>query len=174
VWKVRFGQDALEREQPDRPRTCGLAAPRDALSPAAKDMIRRHEFSPDGPIGTLLVDDARLLGELPDGSKVYAVPTSKSKLCIVVAESSGSCHPPLSRSEPVTFTVSKTGAAAPHVVVGAAIDDVISVSFNLGGERVTVPVEGNFYAWEGEPSEQFKGWSALTVTFADGTTREIE
>jgi hypothetical protein len=51
---------------------------------------------------------------------------------------------------------------------------VISVSFNLGGERVTVPVEGNFYAWEGEPSEQFKGWSALTVTFADGTTREIE
>jgi hypothetical protein len=153
----------------DRP-----AEPRDALSPAAKDMIRRHEFSPDGPIGTLLVDDARLLGELPDGSKVYAVPTSKSKLCIVVAESSGSCHPPLSRSEPVTFTVSKTGPAAPHVVVGAAIDDVISVSFNLGGERVTVPVEGNFYAWEGEPSEQFKGWSALTVTFADGTTREIE
>jgi hypothetical protein len=58
--------------------------------------------------------------------------------------------------------------------VGAAIDDVISVSFNLGSERVTVPVEGNFYAWEGEPSEQFKGWSALTVTFADGTTHEIE
>jgi hypothetical protein len=25
-----------------------------------------------------------------------------------------------------------------------------------------------------EPGEQFNGWSALTVAFADGTTREIE
>ncbi|HLA13683.1 MAG TPA: hypothetical protein VJZ25_01545 [Gemmatimonadaceae bacterium] len=148
------------------------AEPTDTLSPAAKEQVRKHEISPDGVIGTRLVDEARLLGELPDGRKVHVVPTSKSNLCIVVAEGGGSCYEPLSRAEPITFTVSKAGPGAPHVIWGAATDDVISVSFELGGHPVTVPVEGNFYAWEGQASETMKGVSPVTVTFSDGTTQQ--
>jgi hypothetical protein len=33
VWEVGFGQDALEREQPDRARTCGLVAVREWRAP---------------------------------------------------------------------------------------------------------------------------------------------
>jgi hypothetical protein len=151
----------------DRP-----AEPTDMMSPAAKEQVRRHEISPDGVIGTRLSDEARLLGELPNGRKVYIVPTTKSKLCVVVAEGGGSCYAPLSRVAPITFTLSKDGPAAPHVIWGAATDDVVSVSFELGGQPVTVPVEGNFYAWEGQPTETMKDVSPATVTFSDGTTQQ--
>lgn len=151
----------------DRP-----AEPADKLSPAAKEQVRKHEILPDGVIGARLVDEARLVGELPDGRKVYVVPTSKSKLCIIVVEGGGSCHPPLSRAEPITFERSKAGPGAPHIIWGVATDDVISVSFELGGQPMTIPVEGNFYAWEGQPTETFKGVSPVTVTFSDGTTQQ--
>lgn len=151
----------------DRP-----AEPKDTLSPVAKEQVGRHEISPDRVIGTRLVDEARLLGELPDGRKVHVLPTSENKLCLVVADGGGSCYAPLSHAEPITFTLSKARPGAPHVIWGAASDDVISVSFELGGQPVTVPVEDNFYAWEGQPTETMKDASPVTVTFSDGTTQE--
>jgi hypothetical protein len=156
----------------DRP-----AEPTDTLSPAVKEQLRVHETSwPGGisQIGSRLVDQARLLGELPDGHKVYAVPTSKGKLCILVAESARvggeSCHEPLTRAEPITWTMSKVGPAAPLVIWGATTDDVVSVSFEVGGQPVTAPVENNFYAWEGQPTVTLGSVSPATVTFSDGTT----
>jgi hypothetical protein len=152
----------------DRP-----AEPTDTLGPAVIEQLRRNEATPPGwisPIGTRLVDEARLLGELPDGHKVYAVPTSKGKLCILVAESVESCGDPLTRERPITFTLSKTGPSSPHVIWGATANAVVSVSFEVGGQPVTVPVKNNFYAWEGQPTERLSGVSPATVTFSDGTT----
>jgi hypothetical protein len=152
----------------DRP-----AEPTDTLSPAVIEQLRKNEFSPPGwisPIGTRLVDQARLLGELPDGHKVYAVPTSKGKLCILVAEYAESCGDPLTRARPITLTISKTGPSSPHVIWGATADDVVSVSFEVGGQPVTVPVENNFYAWEGQATARLGGVSPATVTFSDGSS----
>lgn len=159
----------------DRP-----AEPSDTLSPAVVEQLRGSELSPPGwvsPIGTQLVEQARLLGELPNGDEVYAVPTSKGKLCILVADgaergrlSGWSCSDPLGRDRPITMTVSKVGPGSPHVIWGATADDVVSVSFEVGGRPVTVPVLNNFYAWEGQPTDRLSGVSPATVTFSDGST----
>jgi hypothetical protein len=148
------------------------ATPTDTLSTAAKAQIRTHEFSPNGVVGSGLVNEARLLGELPDGRKVHVVPTSKSKLCVVVAGGPEACYPPLSRANPITFALSKAGPGAPHVIWGVATDGVTSVSFKLGGEPVTIPVEDNFYTWEGQPTEKMNDMSPVTVAFSDGTTEQ--
>jgi hypothetical protein len=135
--------------------------------------LRRNELSPPGwisPIGPRLVDQTRLLGELRDGRKVYAVPTSKGKLCILVAGFGESCSDPLTRERPITLTISKVGPGSPHVIWGAVADDVVSVSFDVGGQPVTVPVENNFYAWEGQPTARLHRVSAAIVTFSDGSS----
>ena len=153
----------------DRP-----AEPTDTLSAAVIEQLRKNEFSPPGwisPIGSRLVDQARLLGELPDGQKVYAVPTSKGKLCILVAEYAESCGDPLTRARPITLTIAKAAPGAPHVIWGATADAAsVSVSFEVGGQPVTVPVENNFYAWEGQPTARLGGVSPAVVTFSDGTS----
>ena len=148
----------------DRP-----AEPTDTLSPAAKEQLRENEM-PGGVIGTRLVDRARLLGELPNGRKVYAVPTSKGKLCLYVDDSAESCSDPLTRERPMTFTASKVGPNAPHVIWGAAADEVVSVSFTVAGEAVTVPVKNNFYVWAGQPTATMQLGATTAVTFSDGTT----
>jgi hypothetical protein len=151
----------------DRP-----AEPTDALSAAAKEQLRRSDL-PAGSIdqiGTRLVDEARMLGELPDGTKVYALPTSKDKLCIVAAERASSCHDPVTHDRPITFTISKVGPLSPHVIWGATADDVVSVSFVVAALPVTVPVRNNFFAWEGQPTAKLATVSSAIVTFADGTT----
>lgn len=149
------------------------AEPADALSPATEAEIRNHAFSPSGAIGTGLVGDARLLGELPDGRQIHIVPTSKSKLCVVATGGAEACYPPLSRENPITLTVSKPAASAPHLIWGVAIDGVTSVAFEVGGQVVTVPVNGNFYSWSGQPTESMNSVSSVTVTYSDGTTQRV-
>lgn len=152
----------------DRP-----AEPTDTLSAADKEMLRRIEIVHEGwvsPIGKRLVDQARLLGTLPNGHNVFAVPTSKDKLCIYVAEYAASCGDPLTETRPITMTVSKPGPAVPAVVWGATTNNVVSVSFEFAGRSVTVPVQNNFYAWEGPPEAAQRTISAATVTFTDGTS----
>lgn len=145
--------------------------PTDTLSPVTKEMLEKTQLGggTEDVIGRRLVDDARLLGELPNRDKVYAVPTSKGKLCIVVAESTASCSDPLTRERPITFTTMKVGPLTPLVIWGATTNDVVSVSFKVGGHPVTVPVVNNFFAWEGPPSTRFGSVSPAIVTFTDGT-----
>jgi hypothetical protein len=156
----------------DRP-----AEPTDTLSAAVKEQLRAHESSwPGGmsQLGDRLVDQARLLGELPDGRKVYAVPTSKGALCLLEADSASvageACYPPLTRAAPITWLISKVGPSAPLLIWGATTDDVISVSSKVAGQAVTVPVENNFYVWVEEPTATLGSVSPATVTFTDGTT----
>jgi hypothetical protein len=53
---------------------------------------------------------------------------------------------PLTRERPITFTITKVGPFTPHVIWRATTDDVLSVSFEVGGQPVTVPVVNNFFA----------------------------
>lgn len=151
----------------DRP-----AEPADTMSAEVVAQIRAFEHRPPGfvsAIGDILDGQARLLGQLPSGHKVYAVPSSKGKLCIS-SERGGGCTDPLTRERPVTFQISKVGPGSPHVIWGATADDVVSVSFKVAGQPVTVPAVNNFFAWEGQPTAKLAGVSQPIVTFSDGTT----
>jgi hypothetical protein len=144
----------------------------DHVSAAVAAQLKSNEQPPGtgiDRIGERLVEEARLLGELPDGHKVYVVPTSKGKLCIVVAEQAESCGEQLSRSRPITMTVAQPGPGVPPIVWGATIDDVVSVSFAANGSDVSVPVRANFYLWQGSHGASRVTISTATARFADGS-----
>jgi hypothetical protein len=117
-----------------------------------------------------LIDQARLLGTLPDGTKVYALPSSKGKLCVAVALRAESCSDALTHAHPITEIVMEAGPGTPPVVYGATTNNVASVSFLVGGQPVTVPVHDNFYVWEGSPEQATLPVLSATVTFSDGTS----
>jgi len=145
----------------------------DKMSPAVAAQLQSDE-APSGThadsIGKRLIDRARLLGALPSGRQVYAVPSADGKLCIVVALLAESCSDALTRARPITFAIAQIGPGVPPAVWGATTDDVVSVSFSIGAESVTVPVRDNFFAWEGLPAQFQSRISPVTVTFADGST----
>jgi hypothetical protein len=149
------------------------ARPSDAVNAQAAAQLRQAELRPSDPVdqvGSFLVDQARLLGALPDGSKLYAVPSSKDRLCVVVASRAGECGFPLTHARPIMGAIMREGPAVGPVVYGVTIDEVVSVSFEIGGESVTLPVRNNFYAWQGSPSQAQTPISPITVTFANGST----
>jgi hypothetical protein len=148
------------------------ARPTDTLPPAVLAQLRADERPPGtGPdrIGRRLVDQARLLGSLPDGHNVYAVPTTTNRLCIVVANLTESCGDALTHARPITFTVVEPGPGVPPVVWGATANNVASVDFQIGVEDVTAPVHNNFYAWQGTVAQAQASVSKATVTFTDGS-----
>jgi len=76
------------------------------LSPAVQAQLH-SDLPPSGgvdQIGERLSSSARYFGTLPSGRRVYVVPTSKGRLCVVVADLAESCGDPLTQAEPVTFT----------------------------------------------------------------------
>jgi hypothetical protein len=144
--------------------------PTDKPGAAVVDQLRADELPGGGPldqIGSRRIDSARLVGALPSGRRVYLVPTSKGKLCVVVARLAESCGDTLTRESPITFTVVDRGQGQPAVAYGVALDGVVSVSFTAGGRAVTVPVRDNFFVYEASSGTSF---SPPTVTFADGTS----
>jgi len=144
----------------------------DALPPAVIAQLRADE-PPAGAvdaIGKRLITQGRRLGSLPAGNAVYAVPTSKGKLCIVVSTLAESCGEPLNRSHPVTMTVDEPGPGVAPVVWGATADGVVSISFDAASEPITVPVSNNFYVWQGTPAQAQAPIGVATVAFNDGST----
>jgi hypothetical protein len=148
------------------------AKPTDTLPPAVLAQLRADERPPGSgpdPIGRRLVDQARLLGTLPDGHDVYAVPTTYNRLCIVVATLAETCGDALTHARPITFTLIEPGRGAAPVVWGATANDVASVRFQIGGQDVTATVHNNFYAWQGTVAQAQAPVSKTTVTFTDGS-----
>jgi hypothetical protein len=149
------------------------ARPSDALGPAVIDQLRTDE-PPGGDqldqVGSRRIGGARLVGTLPSGRRVYLVPTSKGKLCVVVARLAESCGDTLTREAPITFTIVDQGQGVPAVGYGVALDGVVSVSFEAGGRAVTVPVRDNLFVYEAPSGTSF---SPPSVTFADGTTESV-
>jgi hypothetical protein len=143
----------------------------DKLPPAVVAQLRSDEAPPGSvdQIGSRLVSQARHLGALPDGHDIYAVPTSKGKLCIVVALLSESCGDPLTHDHPLTMTVDQPGPGSPPLVWGATADGVKSVSFHVGETLVQVPTNGDLYVWQGTPVQAHANVGGATATFADGS-----
>jgi hypothetical protein len=141
------------------------ARPSDVPGPAVVDQLRVDELPGGRPfdqIGSRRIDSARLIGTLPSGRLVYLLPTSKGKLCVVVARLAESCGDTLTRESPITFTVVDPGRGEPAVAYGVALDGVVSVSFEAGGRAITVAVRDNFFVYEARSGTSF---SAPTATF---------
>jgi hypothetical protein len=139
-------------------------------------------------ISGLKFDSARHLGRLPDGQNIYVIGCGEADLCTVVGPPHAEFedHSPLSKSHPSTIgtylaTNDSDSSANRWFTFGAALDGATSVSFDLGetadgapiGPRVTVPVNDNFWIYEG-PAGDLHGvptaLQPLTVHFADGTS----
>lgn len=150
-------------------------APSDALDENAQAQLRADLVPPGGvdQIGGRLTGFSRLVGTLPSGRRVYVVPTTKGRLCVLVAGLAESCGSPLSQQEPVTFTTTWEHPGEPAYAYGIARDGVQSVSFNAGSRRVTVPVEHNLFAYQSEPRDSPGRFGAITVTLADGTVHSV-
>jgi hypothetical protein len=145
----------------------------DVLDPGTAAMLRSDEVRGDA-IGVRLLDQSRLLGTLPMRRRVYLVPTSKGRLCVVVERLAESCGDPLTQAAPLTFTVvdpDRAGRGEGPVAYGVARDGVVSVSFTVGGRRETVPIHHNLFAFQARPTD--RSFSAPTVRFADGTSETL-
>jgi len=157
----------------DRPATAG-----DTLDRSVVRQLRSDELPPSNPvdqIGKREIALSRFVGTLPTGDSVFVVPTTRGKLCVVVANKAESCGDPLSQEAPITFTISDDDGPRgwkPAIAWGVARDGVVSVSFAVGGRFVTVPVHNNFFAFEANPWEH--GFANLTAQLADGSAVSLE
>jgi hypothetical protein len=145
----------------------------DVLDARTAAMLKRDEARGDR-IGVRLLDQSRLLGILPMGRRVYLVPTSMGRLCVVVERLAESCGDPLTQTAPVMFSVvdpDRAGGGEGPIAYGVARDGVVSVSFIVAGRRETAPIRHNLFAFQARPADAV--FSVPTVRFANGTSRTL-
>ncbi|MFL5959420.1 MAG: hypothetical protein ACJ75G_04015 [Gaiellaceae bacterium] len=124
----------------------------------------------------LLPDSARLVKQLPDGIRIFAVATNGGELCALAERlpnnngkndaSAMGCGSPLTQDQPTTAASFRANDETPTISWGITLDNVTAVSFMASGQGVTVPVVNNVWAYEGDNG----GLESLTVHYADGTT----
>lgn len=150
---------------------------RDALSAEVVAQFKASE-PPGGrvdQIGKRVLDSARLVGTLPSGRKVYAITSTKGRLCVAIEGLSQSCGMQLSDKQPITLTIVDSDGLGgePPLAYGVARDDVRSVAFTVSGRPITARVSGNLYYVEATPLHSYSSFSAPTVTFTDGRMMTI-
>jgi hypothetical protein len=133
----------------------------------------------------LQLDTTRLVGQFPDGQKVYVATTAdQNGLCMIVGPPNYQvfCGDSLSNAHPATMRVYDYGNNDPTtrwMNFGLAIDGVTSVSFRktlltadgeATGPEVTVPVTDNFWTYASNTTEPPDILQPVTAHFADGTT----
>jgi hypothetical protein len=123
-------------------------------------------------------DNSRLVTQLADGIRIYAIPTSTGHLCVlaerVPRKNRGGvafgCLPSLTQSKPSTVGLFRATGWPRSVDWGIALDSVAAVSFVAGGREVTVPVTNNVWAYEGQAPRH----GLVTAHFKDGSTKTIQ
>ena len=151
--------------------------PVDRIDPALLAEINSANAVP-GAVGRLLPDSARLVRQLSDGGRIYAVATQDGQLCVLgtgLPNNEGKsdaaamgCGSPLTQSQPSTAGSFRANDQTPPINWGIAIDSVTAVSFMAGGQQVTVPVKNNVWVYEGALDIY-----SITVHFKNGTTETI-
>jgi len=123
------------------------------------------------PFCHLVLDSGRLVGQVPSFGNVYVVTDTRGDLCTVFEGGDGSCGPPLSKSQPITFGTfnrsSTTGGT--FIASGLAVDGVTAVSFTVSGKAVEVPVENNVWVYS-EPNSHAKEGQCVVAHLNDGST----
>lgn len=153
-------------------------SPADRIDPKLFALINSAN-SARGAARRLLPDSARLVRQLHDGVRIYAVATEDGELCVLAAglpnntgkddAAAMGCGFPLTQSLPSTASTFARSESAPSISWGIALDNVAAVSFMAGGTEVTVPVVNNVWVYEGQPPTH----GSLIAHFKDGSTKMI-
>jgi hypothetical protein len=122
------------------------------------------------PFCHLVLDSARLVGNVPSSGNVYVVTDTRGDLCTLV-EGGASCGPPLSNSQPITFgTFNRSPTTGgTFIASGLAIDGVTAVSFTVRGKAVEVPVTNNVWEYS-EPNSHATLGRCIVAHLDDGST----
>ena len=136
----------------------------DVLDPGTAARLQQNCSGADNPGSVyfpqchLVLDSARLVGELPSGQELYVIADSRGDLCMV--DPSGMiCGTGLTPSRPIE------DESVGKLMFGVALDGVTAISFERAGEDVTIPVRDNVWIYEGVSLPEA---GALTAHFADG------
>ena len=150
------------------------------LDPATLATIEQFNSQFGSAYPKILPDTARLLGQLPAAlsrgaagngpanPNVYAVSDSSGDLCLIYQGSGLTCGLPLSQTHPVSGGETNATGSDP-VTYGIAMDGITAVSFEAGGQDVTVPVKNNLWYYAGPNS----AGEHMTVHFADGSSEPL-
>ena len=123
------------------------------------------------PFCHLVVDSARLIGQVPSYGNVYVVTDTRGDLCTLFEGGDGSCGPPLSKSQPITFgTFNRSPTTGgTFIASGLAVDGVTAVSFTVSGKAIEVPVENNVWVYS-EPNSHAQTGKCVVAHLDDGST----
>jgi hypothetical protein len=124
-------------------------------------------------IAGLQIDQTRLMETFPDNGRLYAAPTDKGLLCLVLIVSPGNgagaaCGPQLSARIPISAITFQADSGSRILIAVVARDDVKSVSFRMGGALRTVQVKGNAFWYRGSPGTSFAVARSYIVHLDDG------
>jgi hypothetical protein len=138
----------------------------DVLDPQTVARLEQNCSSGDAPASDyfpqchLVLDSARLIGQLPSGGKLYAIADTRSDLCLV--DPTGMiCGTALTPSKPIE------DESVGELMFGVALDGVTAISFEKAGKEVTIPVNNNVWVYEGASLPEA---GALTAHFDNGRT----
>jgi hypothetical protein len=123
------------------------------------------------PFCHLVLDSARLVGQIPSFGNVYVVKDTRGDLCTFFEGGDGSCGPPLSKSQPITFGAFNPSSTrgGTFIASGLAIDGVDAVSFTVNGKPVEVPVTNNVWVYS-EPNSHATLGQCIVAHLDDGST----
>jgi hypothetical protein len=139
---------------------------RDVLDPQTVTRLEQNCSGADLPASVyfpqchLVLDSARLVGQLPSGGQLYAIADTRDDLCLV--DPTGMiCGTGLTPSRPIE------DESVGELMFGVALDGVTAISFERAGKEVTIPVKNNVWVYEGASLPEA---GALTAHFENGTT----
>ena len=123
------------------------------------------------PFCHLVLDSARLVGQVPSYGNVYVVTDTRGDLCTLFEGGDGSCGPPLSKAQPITFGTFNPSptTGGTFIASGLAVDGVTAVSFTVSGKAVEVPVKNNVWVYS-EPNSHAKTGQCVVAHLDDGST----
>jgi hypothetical protein len=137
--------------------------------------------------GLLEPRTSRLVRQLPDGARVYAVAATGGYLCVVIERMprlapnvkrgafTEGCGLPLTQKVPTTLESFRAfkgpHGESPALSWGITLDGATSVSFPANRHlTITVPVKDNVWVYQGRWSATVRGF---TVHFKDGHTQTL-
>jgi hypothetical protein len=163
----------------------------DRLDPSVVASIVRHNKQmaqlTHSRRGLLEPGTSRLVRQLPNGARFYAVAATGNELCVVIeriprlasnVKRGGygtGCTSPLSQKVPTTLESFRAfkgpQGESPALSWGITLDGATSVSFPANRHlTITVPVKHNVWVYQGKWSAAVRGF---TVHFKDGHTATI-
>ncbi len=138
--------------------------------------------------GLLEPGSSRLVRQLPDGARVFAVAATGGELCVVMERMprlasnmkpggyTAGCTSPLTQKLPTTIESfrawKKLGGSheeSPALSWGITLDGVTAISFMAGRHELTVPVKHNVWVYLGRAAVN----KSVVVHFQDGRTQTV-